>query len=142
EENNLYIGVNESLDFMVGPEGKKIRMKFALDRTKINFVAYFVREENGIVVGRKFNFGGELIDCSIIHKDTSSLPHFFEKLKFAIRDYVMTGPNGKELKFKGYSLRYLAEDLDLILFKTVTKPWEDVKYAKRIKRLFFMYLMD
>jgi hypothetical protein len=105
EINNLYIGVNESLDFMVGPN-KDIRMKFALDRTKINFVAYFVREdESGRAIGTKFNFGGELIDCSIVHKDTSSIPHFFHDIKAAIRDYRIEGRTGK-LSFRGYSLKY------------------------------------
>jgi hypothetical protein len=135
-KNNMYIG-NNLLEFVTAGKNK-MKMKFALVRTKINFVAHMEKDGNKY----RINIGGEFLDCSIIHRDSTQIGPFFKNVKYGIRDYVIKGPSGTEMHLKGYSLRDLTEDLYLILFKVVDKPWMDEKYYKRIKRLFLMYLLD
>jgi len=80
---------------------------------------------------------GELIDVSIIGKSDSFLLHFFEHVHENVAMYkIATG-----LEFKAYSFTYLIEDLEKILFKGSEFPWNDTKYAKRIRRLLFMYFL-
>lgn len=80
---------------------------------------------------------GELIDVSIIHKEDSFILHFFEHLHENFSTYtIATG-----LQFKAPSITYLIEDLEKILFTASEFPWNDSKYAKRIRRLLFMYFL-
>src|SRR5205085_670815 len=46
-----------------------------------------------------------------------------------------------KFSFLGYSLEYLISDLERILFYDIDYPWDDVKYAKRIKRLLYLYFI-
>ena len=41
-----------------------------------------------------------------------------------------------------YSFQYLYEDLKFILIDTLYLPWEDLKYKKRLYRLFFLTFID
>jgi hypothetical protein len=80
---------------------------------------------------------GELIDVSIIGKEDFYVSHFFEHLNENIANYhIETG-----LSFKAYSFTYLIADLEKILFLGSEFPWIDTKYAKRIRRLLFMYFL-
>ena len=119
----LYTSINKTLRF---EKDDKI-IRFALVRTKVNF---------NVVSNRNLkNLGGELIDVSITHREDNSLYHIFENLQNAISTYQI-----KDLRFYSYSLQYLIEDLENILFKSVEFPWNDNKYSKRLNRLFLLYL--
>lgn len=80
---------------------------------------------------------GELIDVSIIRKEDEYIQHFFDHLSDNIYEYNV----GTNLKFKAYSLKYLIQDLEKILFTISEFPWSDSKYEKRIRRLIFFYLI-
>lgn len=79
---------------------------------------------------------GEIIDVTVIGKSDSYVLHFFESIKENVSKYQITS-----LEFNAYSFTYLIEDLEKILFKGSEFPWNDTKYAKRIKRLLFMYFL-
>ncbi len=54
----------------------------------------------------------------------------------------MKEPIELNFKFKSYSFEYLIYDLENILFRQSEVPWDDRKYAKRVNRLLFLYLID
>ena len=129
----MTISYNTALDF---PSGgfKERRTKFTLVRTKLIFNLF---EQSGDVI----NIGGELIDISISHKSNTGIDHFFDNLNDYVASYKLTYKN-TALFFKSYSLAYLIEDLETILFLFNIFPWEDNKYSKRINRLFYLYFID
>jgi hypothetical protein len=141
DADHLYISANRSLAFDSGTPEKPIHFKFTLVRTKLNVTAYMVR--NG---EKKIKMlGGEVIDCTVMHKDShgNTSVEEFEHNKEHISKYSLSLPGTKyRLDFFGYNLDGLVHDLELILYQTVAKPWEDMKYAKRINRLFFLYMVD
>lgn len=122
----MRISSNQTLDFMKGSS----RVNFSLVRTKIIFNAYF---NNNLLL-----LGGELIDVSIGHKNDSGMEHYFAHIDSNVKQYYIKSVDG-DFTFKAPSLTYLIEDIEKILFKDQVYPWDDIKYAKRIKRLLFMY---
>lgn len=138
DNNNLtpfYLSVNKTLQFTKG----EYFTHFDLVRMKINFKMYFKNEET---VSK--NLGGEAIDISIQHRDSLknskdyNMWYFFKNLNKNIT--VFTYDN--DFSFNATSFYYLIHDLERMLFFEVTLPWDDVKYEKRLNRLFCMYLLD
>ena len=148
----MYISLNKTLEFKSG-DGRII--KFSLIRTKINF-NLLVEKNNSIInesmAGklidinmpyRKYehiNMAGELIDVSIPHRKDKSIYEVFDNLDKAISRYTLNN-NNKVLKFNSYSLEFLIEDLEKILFHE-QYPWDDKKYVKRLNRLCYLYFLD
>ena len=82
-----------------------------------------------------------MIDVSLPHKKDTSINHVFDNLSKAISRFTMTqGDNS--LEFNSYSLQFLIEDLEKILFHVAEFPWNDNKYAKRLNRLCYLYFLD
>jgi hypothetical protein len=141
DSDYLYISANRALDFETGTPEKPMRFKFTLVRTKLNATAYMTKDGEKKVK----MLGGEVIDCTVIHKESmgNTTIEEFEHNKEHISKYSLSLPGTKyRLDFFGYNLDGLVHDLELILYETVDKPWEDMKYAKRINRLFFLYMVD
>ena len=131
--SDYYISVNDTLENKL----KEFLIKFNLVRMKINFNATFKKSDGSII---KKGMAGELIDVSIPHRDDSREAHFFEHLDEYVKQFTVLKPIN--FKFKSYSLTYFIDDLEFILFKEQTFPWEDVKYKKRLDRLNFLYFID
>jgi hypothetical protein len=127
-ENMLFIQANETLDFPAGGN----RTKFNLVRTKIGF--------NYIFNGKNITIGGELIDVSLPHRLDNNVGHFFAHTNY-ISQYQLSFAE-KKLVFYSYTLKYLASDLEYILFDFVNVPWKTPKYEKRLNRLFYLYFID
>ena len=141
DSDYLYISANRSLDFESGTPEKPIRFKFTLVRTKLNATAYMLKDGQKQIK----MLGGEVIDCTVIHKESygNNSIEEFDHSKEYISKYSLSLPGTKyRLEFFGYNLKGLIHDLELILYQTVVKPWEDMKYGKRINRLFFLYMVD
>ena len=130
----MYISLNKTLEFKSGNGGVT---KFALVRTKINF--NLVAENEG--TSKTLNMGGELIDVSIPHRKDKSINDVFNHLDKAISRYTVTNKD-KSLEFNSYSLLFLIEDLEKILFHVAEYPWDDNKYVKRLNRLCYLYFLD
>jgi hypothetical protein len=132
----FFISNNTTLAFEAGPQNTLV--KFNLVRTKVNFNLYYEKD------GTKYMkyMGGELIDVSIPHKDSEGMINFFDEINKNVASYTLTFNNDEKFKYKAYSIRLLAEDLENVLFHQSNMPWEDGKYAKRMNRLFYMYLVD
>jgi len=126
------ITYNTALDFPSGSKEER-RTKFALVRTKVEFNLWSGDEV--------IHVGGELIDVSIGHRQDSGIRHFFQHVKESVTTYKLKYED-KILTFKSYTLKYLTEDLETILFKFNKFPWDDNKYQKRINRLFYLYFVD
>ena len=132
DTSELYISVNETLDFTGAVEGS--RGKFALVRTKVAFNLYF---DNKL-----YNIGGELIDVSVSHKYDYKLVELYshENINECICRYYLKYKENS-IDFYSYTLTYLTHDLELILF-VENIPWTDKKYVKRLNRLFYLYFVN
>jgi hypothetical protein len=144
QQQYLRIQVNTALDFEQGGD----RAHFHLVRTKCMFATKFQTQRGDL---ETLLIGGELIDVTVIQRDDSGLAHFFEQPNANLEQYELTyrTANGvasraaNELRFNGYSLGFLLDDLDLILFiRSNTKPWSDPKYEKRLNRLFYLSFLQ
>jgi hypothetical protein len=135
-QNNtsMCISSNQTIEFMNGPN----KIKFSLVRTKIIFNGYFSITKNCKLSDKIISLGGELIDVSIPHRYDHSIAQYFEHLDKNVSEYHIKSHN-TDFVFKAPSLIYLIEDLEKILFIYQVYPWDDTKYAKRIKRVIFMY---
>lgn len=137
----FYISANHALDLSMGFPGNEVRFRFTLVRTKLNASTYMIKDGQ-----KKLKLlGGEVIDCTIMHRDTLGLSttEEFDEYKNNVSSYSLSMPDTKyRLKFFGYNRVGLIHDLEFILFRSVQKPWEDNKYAKRLNRLFFLYMVD
>jgi len=127
----MYISANKTLTFK-GLSGSMT--SFVLVRTKVSVNAYF-GDDNRLV-----DLDGELIDITIPNKDDGGLNHFWEHSKRYLGTYKI-GEGDNVLIFDAYSLEYLIDDLEALLFDGSQFPWDDSKYMKRIKRLLYMYFL-
>ncbi|ARF12190.1 hypothetical protein Klosneuvirus_4_5 [Klosneuvirus KNV1] len=132
-QSEMYTSVNKTLTFKKGPN----IASFSLIRIKMSLNAYFTSTNKKTEM---IKLDGELIDISIVKKDDSNLAHFFEHKDKYISTYTI-GHDKEAVKFQAYSLEYLLEDLERMLFIDTEFPWDDAKYAKRIKRIMFMYFI-
>jgi hypothetical protein len=135
--SELFISVNKTLTFK---KGNSIA-SFSLVRTKVVVNAHFLptaSQKGEVYKSKLVPLDGELIDVSIVKKDDDKIEHFLKNKNKYISTYkIGVGENISE--FKAYSLEYLAEDLENILFVQNIFPWNDPKYTKRIKRLLLLY---
>lgn len=129
----FYNSFNTALHF--GRENFNIR--FNLIRTKINFTL----QEESDYGPSTLNIGGELIDVSLAHKSDFKEEGFWKNVKSNVKVYTLENKHGST-QFLSYSVRYLIQDLETILFKQSEIPWQDCKYVKRLNRLFYFYFID
>jgi len=122
---------NDALDFS---GGGTVRIRFNLTRTK--FIFTLLKES-----GQTQNVGGELIDVSIPHRRDSNTQHFFDHIRENVVRYHLRSGD-QEFPFNSYSIAYLSNDLENILFNQRDFPWLDKKYKKRINRLMYLYFID
>jgi hypothetical protein len=139
EKKVFPISVNYGLDFMKGTDEEPKRIKFALVRTKLNLELRFKKDDEECFK----NIGGELIDVSVMHRDSFEMTSGkgFEGNKSKVTKYNLYH-NEESISFFSYNLKGLIYDLERILFIDTDKPWLDLKYKKRINRLFFLYMID
>ena len=88
------------------------------------------------------SIGGELIDVSICHRDDMSVNKFYKELRNNISLFELTLLNDTKIEFRSYSLTYLFKDIYRILFVDVPYPWDDIKYVKRLNRMFYIGYID
>ena len=145
------INYNNSNSFMYNTINKALRIKttndviikFYLTRIKITFNLHLKNKINGQNI---IPIGGELIDVGI-GKDEASAKFFKNKHNYI--DTITLNQNTgfylnsvKSFNLNIYSFEYLYEDLKFILIDTLYLPWEDIKYKKRLYRLFFLTFID
>lgn len=145
------INYNNSNSFMYNTINKALRIKttnnrlikFYLTRIKITFNLHLENEKNEKKI---ISIGGELIDVSIGKDEASS--NFWKNKHNYIDSITLTQNIGfymnsiKSFNINIYSFQYLYEDLKFILIDTLYLPWEDLKYKKRLYRLFFLTFID
>lgn len=127
--NEIYISANRTLKFL---RGDGTYASFALVRSKVSL--------NGFYKDTMTDVNGELIDVSIVNKDNDGIEHFFSNLDQNIRKFTI-GSGDNTYVLRSYSLGYLLEDLEHILFEYSVFPWDDTKYSKRLKRILFIYFI-
>lgn len=130
----MFIQDNTSLQFK-DENGSRY---FNLVRTKINFNATLKAKDG---TESKKSYGGELIDVSIPHKSSFGIETFWEMRQKYMKKYTLTYEN-ESVSFNTYSLEYIIEDLEDVLFRQSHVPWDDKKYMKRLNRLFYFYFLD
>jgi hypothetical protein len=129
------------------------KASFDLFRTKANFICYFRKLDDEMVYTSE-NIGGELIDISVpllidtsrqrlakkYKNDKSIIKKYFRK--YAIKRQSIIDIFSKPVIVRGVTIEYLIHDLERMLLIDIDKPWDDIKYEKRIGRLFFLYLFE
>lgn len=128
--SEMTISVNETTTF----RSNHHLIAFNLVRTKIFF--NLINGTHDITA-----IGGELIDVSIPFKTDDTILHFFQNVKENVVTYTKLQSDCQS-SFQSYSVAYLIDDLEHILFTTSKYPWDDAKYAKRLKRLIFLYYLS
>lgn len=133
--SEFYISVNRTLRF----KQKDVLTAFNLVRMKINFKGGHKDETNKYY---STNLVGELIDIGISHKDATDIKYLFQNKNNYVRIFTYIDEKNKEISFRATSYIYLIHELESILFIEVEYPWNNIKYEKRVRRLFFLYLLD
>jgi hypothetical protein len=133
--NETYVSYNEALTFV-----NDRLIKFNLVRMKYGFTVNYIDKSTNSI--KNVSVGGELIDVSIGHKDDVSVRKFYKELHNNISLFKLTLLNDVTIEFRSYSLTYLFKDIYRILFVDITYPWDDIKYAKRLNRLFYIGYID
>ena len=130
----MYTNINSALKIYTN----KRTLEFNLTRTKINFNIYMYNNIDNTKLN-KMSIGGELIDVSIGHDSASEK---FYKSKNIYTDKIFITKNNELFDINIYSYKYLYLDLHFILFETVYLPWSDIKYKKRLYRIFYITFID
>ena len=138
--HDMYISLNETNEYPSGTIGET---QFCLQRIKINFIAYYkVLNENGSYSYGLFNAPSELVDVSIMKRDSVDLQKVYEHLKLEFKTFGYQNMSGDlKVVYRSYSTYGHISDLCNILFSQFELPWLAKKYQKRVVRLlFFVYL--
>lgn len=132
-QSEFMVSINRTTTFLAAGG----LVSFNLLRTKVSFNAEKIIDNQSFLD----KIDGELIDISITNRGDYSVDSFFEKRNEYIAEYTLE-EDGCTVPFRAYSIDYLIHDLENILFVQFAYPWNDVKYAKRLKRLLFMYYLS
>ena len=119
-------------------------IKFQLNRIKYIYNIYFRKDITIKNITKthylKHFIMGEIVDLSHTYKNTTKLKKLnqpFHKNRY-LKTYTFLNYN---LSFISYTFNGLIHDLDNILFEQSDyKPWIDIKYDKRLKRLLYLYI--
>jgi hypothetical protein len=116
---------------------------FGLIRTKINFLAEFTSDIGGVTKYGAINVPGELIDLSISRYEDNRNKKFDSKtIDEMYTEYTFDGHGDDDFKFYSYNLEFLMVDLYEVIYADNLVPWEDIKYEKRLYRLFFFSIIE
>ena len=129
-KSEFYVSYNDVIQF---ERSNGELVKFDLVRMKANFNFETEKDDKNDTL----SLGGEVIDVSIPHISNTDESNDLDLLK-RYKEEI----DGNELTFYSYSLKGLIDDLEGVLWLSSRVPWDDVKYEKRISRLFFLYLVD
>ncbi len=123
--------------------GHNFNISFQLNRIKFNYVIYYRKKIKGKIYHLKDDISGEILDLNHTYKEDRKKYKF--KKPFNNNQYLTTYIIPKyNISFYSYSLIGMLDDLDVIIFDEVNyKPWDEVKYKKRLYRVlvltFLMY---
>lgn len=138
KRNFMYTSINKALniDTKENDNTNTDILRFNLTRTKINFNLIMKNNNNSI---KNISIGGELIDVSIGYDTT--IWKFYKKKSSFVHN-ILLKKNNESFNINIYSYQYLYLDLDFILFKIIHLPWNDIKYKKRLYRVFYITFID
>lgn len=141
--NDIYLSINETNEYPSGdPDNKVGDTKFCLQRLKLNFIAYYkILELNGSYKYGFINCPSELIDVSIMKKDSIDLKKMFEHINLEFRNYTYSNFDLR-INYRSYTNYGHISDLCNILFSQFKYPWLAKKYEKRVVRLLFFFFLD
>ncbi len=111
---------------------------FHLVRSKVQFEMSYIKDGKGL----RRPIGGELIDVSFPLPTDFRIPNFIQNYDKWIANYTLKLSDDEVLHFKAESIDGIAVDLYEVLFGQNIRPWDDVKYKKRINRLFFLSIAN
>jgi len=132
--DEIYVSYNEALSFV-----KDRLIKFNLIRAKCGFTVHYNDETSNSNI---ISIGGELIDVSIGHRDDASVVKFYKTFHNNVSLFELELTENVSFEFRSYSIVYLFQDIYRILFVDVPYPWYDLKYVKRLNRLFYIGYID
>jgi len=121
-----------------------LRSKFNFNLKNI-FVKKFLRETDDYSI-TELSIPSEFIDISIPFYFDTNYYNLIENSSYSIEyvNFIIPDPNPIDNTFKieSFSLSYLIHDLvEMLFLQNIFIPWLDPKYEKRLRRLFFLYLI-
>jgi len=139
----IYLTYNNTLDFTKETGTKS---SFVLLRAKMNCVMFASKDDVTGSSKNKILTGGELIDVSIPKENDDGLIQFYKKIDHHPIDTLITqiqfvGNDNKPFYLSSYTIDYMIIDLQRMLFSDIFFPWNDVKYEKRVYRLWCLYFI-
>jgi hypothetical protein len=141
-KSEFYITVNDHVEFnsLIG------KSSFGLVRMKFNTIGYIRFQDNtrGMI-----NIPGEFIDISISKYDDSKQMKKFSANK-TIKAYhnrynfhnQNSNINMNDFNFWSYNIHGFVSDIYDILYEEYRYPWSDIKYKKRLERLFIFSIFE
>lgn len=121
--------------------GHQFDISFQLNRIKYNFVMYYRKKIKGTMYYFKEDIGGEILDINHTYDNDRKKYKFkqpFNNNKY-LKHYSFYDYN---LDFISYSLDGMLDDVQVIIFDEVNyQPWNELKYKKRIYRVFVLYFL-
>lgn len=135
----FYASYNDSIEFRNEISG--LYNKFGLNRIKQNYAIILTKNNNGVDEYYKLNVPSEIIDLSIAHP-ASHKKIDSNKIQQVSIDVGNDYDEKNDFNFITYNIDGLFRDLMTILYEEVSFPWEDMKYEKRLKRLFILSIID
>jgi hypothetical protein len=149
--NYHYISYNSSIN--VNYCNINSHIAFDLLRSKLNFTlnsSYIKKFAPDILRNwklTKLKIPSEFIDISIVGYEDSFYNHlindssYFQKYNLEVPVNPFTN---NKFVVESFNTSYFIYDLVIILFgqNHITTPWLDIKYAKRLRRLFFIYAIN
>ena len=138
-QSEFYTSINDAVEFFL-----ITLVKFALIRTKINFIGYLQFPDNTYGA---IHLPGELIDISIsAYEDSKNFKFENELFSNHFTRYTFVNQNSNytipSFEYTSYNLRSFIADLELILFNDNEFPWQDKKYDKRISRMYVLVFAE
>ena len=148
DKHILTINYNKTLQFYTNMSHNQPLLKmFHLIRTKLLFKIEYLDEHYHFGTS---NINGELIDVSVSHRCSDiEMQSFYYDFNNTITKYSLSNFKDKfnpaninigqnQIEFYSFSIPYIIEDLEKILYYEVEYPWKNNKYKKRIYRICFI----
>ena len=148
KNNNFYATSNTNV-FMVKQNGASV-MDFQLNRIKYSYCLFYRIQVNEEYKYHRVFVAGEVFDLSHagardqVKKHKTSIPYDNNEY---IDDFSILGfkwpYDDKQIRYLGYSLYGHVKDMEDIIFNQKDyKPWDDIKYGKRINRILHCLFVD
>ena len=128
-ESSYYISINNNIKIIKG-----MIETFSLIRLKNCYMCGFENDTDGT------KYSGELIDVGFLSYESGEHHHIQENPNYVLQ--VKQSHNLFNYDINVFSLEFQLKEIEKMLIDTTIYIWENAKYKKRIKRYFFIDILE